>query len=38
MRQMRDSGIDILTLGQYLRPTERHLSVTLTLTLTLTLT
>ncbi|KAJ1619159.1 Lip-syn 2 [Pavlovales sp. CCMP2436] len=27
MRQMRDSGIDILTLGQYLRPTERHLSV-----------
>jgi lipoic acid synthetase len=28
MRQMRDdAGVDILTLGQYLRPTERHLSV-----------
>lgn len=27
MRQMREAGIDILTLGQYLRPTERHLSV-----------
>ena len=27
MRQIRDAGVDVLTLGQYLRPTERHLSV-----------
>jgi lipoic acid synthetase len=27
IRQIRDAGVDVLTLGQYLRPTERHLSV-----------
>eukprot|EP00617_Octactis_speculum_P002965 CAMPEP_0185771162 /NCGR_PEP_ID=MMETSP1174-20130828/63452_1 /TAXON_ID=35687 /ORGANISM="Dictyocha speculum, Strain CCMP1381" /LENGTH=344 /DNA_ID=CAMNT_0028456929 /DNA_START=235 /DNA_END=1269 /DNA_ORIENTATION=- len=27
MIHMRESGVDVLTLGQYLRPTERHLSV-----------
>lgn len=27
MRDMRGAGVDILTLGQYLRPTEHHLSV-----------
>ncbi|PXF44780.1 Lipoyl synthase, apicoplast [Gracilariopsis chorda] len=27
MRDCRDVGVDIITFGQYLRPTERHLSV-----------
>lgn len=27
MRDLRDAGCDVLTLGQYLRPTERHLAV-----------
>lgn len=27
MRDMREVGVDVLTLGQYLRPTERHLAV-----------
>ena len=27
MRDLRDAGVDALTLGQYLRPTEHHLSV-----------
>mmetsp|Transcript_14935 Transcript_14935/g.38799 ORF Transcript_14935/g.38799 Transcript_14935/m.38799 type:complete len:325 (-) Transcript_14935:97-1071(-) len=27
MRDLRSAGVDILTLGQYLRPTEHHLSV-----------
>lgn len=27
MRDLRDAGVDVLTLGQYLRPTEHHLSV-----------
>ena len=27
MRDLRDIDVDVLTLGQYLRPTERHLSV-----------
>lgn len=27
MLDMREAGVDVLTLGQYLRPTERHLSV-----------
>ncbi len=27
MRDLRTSGVDILTLGQYLRPTEKHLPV-----------
>ena len=28
MRDMREAGVDILTLGQYLQPTPRHLPVT----------
>ena len=27
MSDMREAGVDVLTLGQYLRPTEHHLSV-----------
>ena len=27
MRDMREHGVDVLTLGQYLRPTEHHLAV-----------
>ena len=27
MRDLRDVGVDVLTLGQYLRPTEHHLAV-----------
>lgn len=27
MRDLRASGVDVLTLGQYLRPTEHHLAV-----------
>lgn len=27
MRDMRSAGVDVLTLGQYLRPTEQHLTV-----------
>jgi len=27
MRDLRDAGVDVLTLGQYLRPTENHLAV-----------
>jgi len=27
MRELRDAGVDVLTLGQYLQPTRRHLSV-----------
>lgn len=27
MQDCRDAGVDVLTLGQYLRPTERHLAV-----------
>jgi lipoic acid synthetase len=27
MRDLRDAGVDILTLGQYLQPTRRHLAV-----------
>ena len=27
MGDLRAAGVDVLTLGQYLRPTERHLSV-----------
>ena len=27
MRDMREVGVDVLTLGQYLRPTEHHLAV-----------
>ena len=27
MRDLRDAGVDVLTLGQYLRPTEKHLAV-----------
>jgi len=27
MRDLRSAGCDILTLGQYLRPTEKHLPV-----------
>jgi lipoyl synthase len=27
MRDMRAHGVDVLTLGQYLRPTEHHLAV-----------
>lgn len=27
MREIRDMGVDVLTLGQYLRPTEQHLAV-----------
>ena len=27
MRELRDVGVDVITFGQYLRPTERHLSV-----------
>jgi len=27
MRDLRDAGVDVLTLGQYLRPTPRHLAV-----------
>jgi len=27
MRDIRDAGVDVLTLGQYLRPTEHHLAV-----------
>ena len=27
MRDMRDAGVDVLTLGQYLRPTDHHLAV-----------
>ena len=27
LRDLRDSGVDIITLGQYLRPTRRHMSV-----------
>jgi lipoic acid synthetase len=27
MDDLRSAGVDILTLGQYLRPTENHLSV-----------
>lgn len=27
MRDMRAAGVDVLTLGQYLRPTEHHLAV-----------
>ena len=28
MRDMKEAGVDILTLGQYLQPTPRHLPVT----------
>ena len=27
MRQLRQSGVDVLTLGQYMRPTKRHAPV-----------
>ena len=27
MRDIRAAGVDVLTLGQYLRPTEHHLAV-----------
>lgn len=27
MRDLRAAGVDVLTLGQYLRPTEHHLAV-----------
>ena len=27
MRELRDADVDVLTLGQYLRPTSRHLAV-----------
>ena len=27
MRDLRDAGVDVLTLGQYLQPTKRHLAV-----------
>ena len=28
MRDMRDAGVEIFTLGQYLRPSKRHMKVT----------
>ena len=27
LRDLRDTGVDIVTFGQYLRPTRRHISV-----------
>lgn len=27
MRDLREAGVDVLTLGQYLRPTDHHLAV-----------
>ena len=27
MRDLRDAGVDVVTLGQYLRPSEKHLAV-----------
>ena len=27
MKDLRDAGVDVVTLGQYLRPSEKHLAV-----------